>query len=73
MKAFSHQLIDQEEMITHHSVCLSSQEAAAAASARRPRVSFADGVDSDDEGKGDGPKKSRAERIAEAQVGVCVC
>jgi len=48
-----------------------AQESAAPA-ARRPRVSFADGPDSDGEGKGDdeggGPKKSKSERIAEAQV-----
>lgn len=48
-----------------------SQESAAPA-ARRPRVSFADGPDSDGEGnggdEGGGPKKSKSERIAEAQV-----
>ncbi|KAF5834956.1 hypothetical protein DUNSADRAFT_8105 [Dunaliella salina] len=49
-----------------------AEEAAASAPARRTRVSFADGADSDDEGGGGkdagGPKKSRLERIAEAQA-----
>eukprot|EP00983_Pelagomonas_calceolata_P091285 1157524-Pelagomonas_calceolata.AAC.3 len=51
------------------------KESAASAPARRTRVSFADGADSDDEGgagkDAGGPKKSRLERIAEAQVRLC--